>query len=192
MSNITKRALVVSLKRLLGQKPLAKITISDITEDCGINRMTFYYHFKDIFDLIEWACEDEARAALAGKKTYTTWQEGFLEIFRAVQENKPFIMNVYHSVSREQVENYLFQVTYGLIIGVVEEAASGMQVPQKDKEFLAHFYKYACVGLMLDWIRGGMKDDPALIVERLSTIIRGNIAAALERLRTDRPSNPPI
>ena len=70
MSNITKRALVASLKRLLGQKPLAKITISDITEDCGINRMTFYYHFKDIFDLIEWACEDEARAALAGKKTY--------------------------------------------------------------------------------------------------------------------------
>lgn len=192
MSNITKRALVASLKRLLGQKPLAKITISDITEDCGINRMTFYYHFKDIFDLIEWACEDEARAALAGKKTYTTWQEGFLEIFRAVQENKPFIMNVYHSVSREQVENYLFQVTYGLIIGVVEEAASGMQVPQKDKEFLAHFYKYAFVGLMLDWIRGGMKDDPELLVSRLSTIIRGNIAAALERLRTDRPSNPPI
>lgn len=46
MSQITKRALEQSLKNLLLKKPLNKITISDITEDCGINRMTFYYHFR--------------------------------------------------------------------------------------------------------------------------------------------------
>ena len=55
MSNVTKRALEQSLKNLLLKKPLTKITIGDITEDCGINRMTFYYHFKDIYDLVEWA-----------------------------------------------------------------------------------------------------------------------------------------
>ena len=48
MSDITKRALEASLKKLLLQKPLDKITINDIAEDCGISRMTFYYHFKDI------------------------------------------------------------------------------------------------------------------------------------------------
>ena len=48
MSQTTKRALEASLKKLLLQKPLNKITINDITEDCGVNRMTFYYHFKDI------------------------------------------------------------------------------------------------------------------------------------------------
>ena len=53
MSQITKRALEQSLKNLLLKKPLNKITISDITEDCGINRMTFYYHFQDIPALIE-------------------------------------------------------------------------------------------------------------------------------------------
>ena len=56
MSNITKQALEASLKRLLLQKPLTKITIADITEDCGVSRMTFYYHFQDIYDLVEWAC----------------------------------------------------------------------------------------------------------------------------------------
>ena len=55
MSQFTKRALEDSLKHLLLQKPLNKITINDIAEDCGINRMTFYYHFKDIYDLVEWA-----------------------------------------------------------------------------------------------------------------------------------------
>ena len=53
MSQVTKRALEQSLKNLLLKKPLTKITINDIAEDCGINRMTFYYHFKDIYDLVE-------------------------------------------------------------------------------------------------------------------------------------------
>ncbi len=187
MSQITKNALEASLKQLLLQKPLNKITISDITEDCGVNRMTFYYHFKDIYDLVEWSCMEDARRALGGKKTYDTWQEGFLQIFRAVQDNRPFIMNVYHSVSREQVETYLYEVTYHLLIGVVEEKAAGMSVRQEDKEFIAHLYKYAFVGILLDWIRGDMKADPQTIIDRLSLVMQGNVAAALERLRSDRP-----
>lgn len=70
MSQITKRALEQSLKRLLLQKPLNKITISDITDDCGISRMTFYYHFKDIYDLVEWACLQDASGALQEKRTH--------------------------------------------------------------------------------------------------------------------------
>ena len=75
MSQTTKRALEASLKHLLLQKPLDKITINDIAEDCGINRMTFYYHFKDIYDLVEWSCYEDASKALAGNKTYDTWQQ---------------------------------------------------------------------------------------------------------------------
>ena len=193
MSQVTKRALAASLKHLLLQKPLHKITINDIAEDCGINRMTFYYHFKDIYDLIEWTCEEDASRALAGQKTYDTWQQGLLQIFEAVQENKPFIMNVYHSVSREQVENYLYKLTYELLIGVVREKAEGMSVREEDQEFLATVYKYAFVGLMLDWIKNDMKGDPEVIVDRRAQVMYGNVAAALERLRIDKaPSNDAI
>ena len=101
MSNITKKALMESLKKLMLQKPLNKITINDLTADCGISRMAFYYHFRDIYDLVEWACLEESTKALQGKKTYETWQEGLLQIFEAVYENKPFIINAYHAVSRE-------------------------------------------------------------------------------------------
>ena len=73
MSQVTKRALEQSLKNLLLKKPLTKITINDIAEDCGINRMTFYYHFKDIYDLVEWSCLEDARRALEEKKTHDTW-----------------------------------------------------------------------------------------------------------------------
>ena len=186
MSNTTKLALEASLKKLLLKKPVDKITINDLTEDCGISRMAFYYHFKDIYDLVEWSCEEDASRALAGKKTYETWQQGLLQIFEAVQENKPFILNVYRSVSREQVENYLYKLTYDLLEGVVEEQARGMSVRSEDKAFIATLYKYMFVGLMLDWIRSDMKGDPQLLVDRLELVIHGNVSAALERLRIDK------
>lgn len=68
MSQFTKRALEDSLKHLLLQKPLNKITINDIAEDCGINRMTFYYHFKDIYDLVEWSCLRTPSGRWMGKR----------------------------------------------------------------------------------------------------------------------------
>ena len=186
MSQITKRALEASLKNLLAKRPLDKITVTDITEDCGINRMTFYYHFKDIYDLVEWTCEEDAAKALEGKKTYNTWQQGFLNIFYAVLENKPFIMNVYRSVSREQVEIYLYRVTYDLLIGVVNERSANMSVSEDDKKFIADFYKFAFVGIMLEWIKNDMKADPKQIVDRISNLIHGDITRALENCRTDR------
>ena len=70
-----------------------------------------------------------------------------------------------------------------LMIGVVEERAAGMSVRAEDKEFIAHFYKYAFVGLTLEWIRGGMKEAPAAIVERVSTVTHGGITNALEACR---------
>ena len=166
MPQFTKYALENSLKKLLLQKPLNKITINDITEDCGINRMTFYYHFKDIYDLVEWACLEDAQRALDGKKSYKTWQQGFVQIFQAVLENKPFIMNVYRCVSREQVERYLTPLTDNLLMGVVNELSADMVVREEDKAFISQVYSYAFVGLMLDWIKGEMKQEPEALVNR--------------------------
>lgn len=187
MSQTTKRALAASLKNLLLQKPLPKITINDIAEDCGISRMTFYYHFKDIYDLVEWTCAEDAARALEGKKTYDTWQEGFLNIFHAVHANKPLIMNVYRSVSRERIEQYLNPLIHSLILGVVEEKSAEMAVSMADQQFIASFYEYAFIGIMLEWIGNGMKEEPATIVERTNSVVRGNILRALESFRTDRP-----
>ena len=183
MSQVTKRALEQTLKNLLLKKPLTKITINDIAEDCGINRMTFYYHFKDIYDLVEWSCMEDARKALEENKTYDTWQQGFLQIFAAVLENKPFIMNVYRCVHQEQVEKYLKPLVDDLLLGVINEEAVGMTVREEDKDFIAQIYSYVFIGLMLDWIKDDMREDPKPIVERLARLIKGSIADALVRFR---------
>ena len=183
MSQVTKRALEQSLKNLLLKKPLSKITISDLTEDCGMNRMTFYYHFKDIYDLVEWACLRDAKRALDEKQTYDTWQQGFLQILEAVQANKPFIMNVYHCVHREQVELYLRPLVEDLILNVVNEEAEGLNVRDEDKTFIVQAYSYIFIGIMLDWIKEDMKEYPQEIVERLNKLIKGSIRASLTRFQ---------
>ena len=183
MSQVTKRALEQSLKNLLLKKPLSKITISDLTEDCGMNRMTFYYHFKDIYDLVEWSCLTDAKRALDEKKTYDTWQQGFLQILEAVQANKPFIMNVYHCVHREQVEIYLRPLVEDLILNVVNEEAGGLNVRDEDKTFIVQAYSYIFIGIMLDWIKEDMKENQQEIVERLNKLIKGSIRASLTRFQ---------
>ena len=183
MSQVTKRALEQSLKNLLTEKPLTKITISDITEDCGINRMTFYYHFKDIYDLVEWACLEDAKRALDEKKTYDTWQQGLLQIFEAVQENKPFILNVYRCVHREQVEKYLQPLVDQLMLDVIQEESASMVIREEDKQFIAKIYAYIFIGVMLDWIKDDMREAPQEIVARLVKLLRGSVTAALRRFR---------
>lgn len=186
MSQVTKKALENSLKKLLLEKPLSRITVKDITDDCGISRMSFYYHFRDVYDLVEWSCYEDASKALEGKKHYSDWKEGFYQIFLALIDNKPFILNVYHSVSREQIENYLFRLTFSLIYGVVEEQSKGLLVREEDKVFIANFYKYAFVGLVLDWIKNDMLKDPKALINELEIVVKGNIKGALERFRTDK------
>ena len=179
MSNTTKQALEASLKRMLLKKPLDKITIRDITEDCRISRMAFYYHFKDIYDLIEWVCVEDATRVLAGKKTYDTWQEGLLQIFEAVLENKAFVLNACRCISRDQMERFLFKLTYGLIRGVVDEKSQGVDISEEDKAFIAEFYKYSFVGIMLDWIKQGMQGDYQTIVQKVSTTMHGNVSNSI-------------
>ena len=186
MPNETKAALEESLKRLLLKKPLDKITITDLTTDCGISRMAFYYHFKDIYDLVEWSCVEDGAKALQGKKTSESWTEGLTQIFEAVLENKPFIMNVYRNVDRERMENYLYKLTYDLIAGVVEEKSKGLDLTEEDKKFIANFYKYGFVGIMIEWIQAGMKEDIEELVNKMSLTLHDTVTTSVQNFQQDK------
>ena len=180
MKENTKSLIADTFSQMLDKEDIDKITVTKLIAECHISRQTFYYHFKDIYDLVEWSCLEDAKRALQGKKTYDTWQEGILQIFEAVLENKPFILNAYHSVSREQIENYLFHLTYDLLKAVVEEKTAGMQIREEQKEFIANFYKYSFVGIMLDWIKQGMKEDYSEIVDNMALTLHGSITNSVQ------------
>ena len=180
MAQTTKRALEASLKKLLLKKPLNKITINDITEDCGVNRMTFYYHFKDIYDLVDWIMVEDAAKAQEGK-SFETWSEAFLDILNEIRDNKVLVQNVYRSISREQVEQYLYKMLDPTLHNFIDREATALSVQDADKQFVIDFYKYALVGMVLEWIRKDMKTEPEVMTERLNTMLHGDFHRALLR-----------
>ena len=119
-------------------------------------------------------------------KTYDTWQEGFLAIFHLLKKDEPFVVNIYHNAPRGYIYRYLYKVTYQLIYNVLEEKAADMVVREEDKAFIADFYKYGFVGLVLEWIDKGMKEDPKQIIERLNALIQGSFAHALNNAKLNR------
>lgn len=173
------------MKGLLEDRKLDKVTVVDIVEDCEVNRQTFYYHFKDIYDLVEWIFTSETMKLLDGNKSYATWQEGYLRAFEYARKNRNFMVNVYYSTGREYLMNFLYRETYELLMGVIEEKAQEeqVQVQEEDKAFIADFCKYGFVGLVMEWLRSGMKEDPKWIVKRLGCLIQGDISKAIEKFR---------
>ena len=186
MSYVTKQAMKTSLEKMLLAKPVNKITIADITNDCRISRMTFYYHFKDIYDLIVWSWMEKFVGALNDKKTYETWQEGFLEVFMVIKENRRYVENICDSISRERIEDYLYQLTYDLLIGVANDKAVGMNVNESDKKFIAEFYKYAFVGILIDWFENRMTEDPKQLVIKVNDLIEGSFHKYLNTYNSAR------
>ena len=132
MSDITRKAIADSLKSLLSERPLSRITVMDIASRCGISRMTFYYHFRDIYDLVGWIISSDITSILSGRKTHDTWQEGFLSIFHAVEKNHVFVFNVYNSMSREQLERSLTGPVTELLLSVLmeTETAHHLAIPE--------------------------------------------------------------
>ena len=89
-------------------------------------------------------------------------------------------MNAYRALSREQIENYLFMLTHNLLMGVVEEKSKGLDITEGEKSFIADFYKYGFVGVMLDWIGKGMKEDYTEITDRMSVTLDGSITNSIQ------------
>ncbi|MCJ7690256.1 MAG: TetR family transcriptional regulator C-terminal domain-containing protein [Clostridiaceae bacterium] len=179
MTQITKKALAESLKKQMQITPLAKITVNDVVNECGLNRRTLYYNFHDIYDLLEWNFKTEVKEVLGENKTCKTWEKGLLQILNYLQENRKMVFNTYKSIDRDSLENHLYNEIFNLILAVVNELAKDLNVSDEDKKHVAEFYKIIFAGIVIDWIKNNMVEDPVEIVNNLDKIISGDIRRAL-------------
>lgn len=179
--NLTKNAIMTSLVKLLNEKPLDKITVKDIVEDCGINRNTFYYHYHDIYDPLKDIFNIETKKALELAGAHSNWQDSFLYSAQFILNNKRAVYHVYSSVERDQLERYMYNVVGAIMTHYVRREAEGLDAAEEDIELLAMFYKHAIVGIYNEWIQRGLKGDPEEVILRISRLLDGNIRSSLER-----------
>lgn len=187
-SLLTKNALARSLKKLMLTTPLNKITIQQLTADCGVTRHTFYNHFQDIYELLGWIYKLEVIEGLDQYCCIAGWKQGFLSVLRYTVDNKTICLNTFHSLGREHLEQFLYGVIYRVMIRVVEELdereGAGRQliteqVRRQARLDFADFYTLAILEQVIHWLRAGANTDPAGIVDKVARIMDGSIARGL-------------
>lgn len=180
MKKKTDQAIAEALKTLLAKKPLNKITISDIANECGVNRMTFYYHYRDVYDLIETICDECVARAMEGKKNVTDWQDGIRILMDSMREDKDFFIGVFHSVENEKITDYI----YNAIAGVLREGLKSLTIPdgvsEDEIQMAVDFYAYAFTGLLMRWVRNGMTEDVDTLVDGMAKIGKNGLTRAFE------------
>ena len=191
MSQVTKRALEQSLKNLLLKKPLTKITVGDITDDCGINRMTFYYHFNDIYALLKWTLEEEAIEVVKQFDIMVNTEETFRFIMNYVEENKHIINCAYDSMGYEELKRFFDTDVKGLLISTIQngEEKLNVSVDPSFKEFLAKFYTEAAAGILIDWIKNRVSQDKETVLKNLLLIYQVSIPEILKAAQTTKKEN---
>ena len=115
MSDLTKKALAEALKNRLSKTTLKNITIKDLTDDCGLNRQTFYYHFRDIYDLMEWTLENDIRDYLSDISDFSEdsliieWKESIYHLYQFLYSRKKQILHAYDPINKTYYENFLLK-----------------------------------------------------------------------------------
>lgn len=159
MPNFTRRAIKESFLKLLNQRPLNKITVKDIVEDCGINRNSFYYHFEDIPALVEDILIEQVATLTKTHPTLGSVEEGFDTIVGYLTENKRAVYNIYNSLSRDVCEQNLMEVCEYIVRTYLGALLEGRAISEEDKAVLLRYHKCACFGSIIDWLNSGMKNE---------------------------------
>ncbi|MBO7675489.1 MAG: TetR/AcrR family transcriptional regulator C-terminal domain-containing protein [Atopobiaceae bacterium] len=183
-SQITRRAIAAALKQLLESTPFDRVTVTALASLCGINRQTFYYHFRDIYDLIGWIVEDRMRTLLDDKNVsipkdaeviiaacLTALKEERELVTRLLRSTDPVIINLI-------LQNHLGKIIENSLDAIYEQS----HVTEDDRRIVSSF----CVGGFLNtvyvWIDKGMREDPRVLAQRLATIICTGLSSVIPLL----------
>ena len=167
MSKITKKALEAAFSALLVERTLSKITVADIANKAGVNRHTFYYHYRNIDDLIVNSVKDAVDSIYSADES-----EGFSGFLRYVYSRKQHMLSIMHSSSREQYIRAIMERMYIYVGNYVDAHYPDSASTDYERDFVIRFYLHGMIGIFIDWMDGGMVDPPEKISEVLHKVLK--------------------
>ena len=186
MASLTRKAIMESFIRLLDERPLNKISVKDIVEDCGINRNTFYYYFTDIPTLVEEIVRDEADRIVLTAEGISSLEECVDAAMRLSREHRRAIWHIYNSANRSIYERYLLAICGHVVKAFIDNVAGDRAISDEDRSIIIQGYKCELFGLITDWLSHGMPEDMEARVLRLCELRRGMTEELIERAAGER------
>ena len=171
MSGFTKEIIAKTFTELLDEKPMSKITVKDIVERCGVNRNTFYYHFKDIYDLVEWSCLEDIPDVvefilkkkwdeiLEHPQDRASILECMEEMADLVRNNRKVMLNVYRSLKKDTFLFYMNEISNYIIMEYFRKNADQFDLDEGEIQILIQYYKCLFMGFLMEWLDNNLKSD---------------------------------
>ncbi|MBR2521793.1 MAG: TetR family transcriptional regulator C-terminal domain-containing protein [Coriobacteriales bacterium] len=158
MANYTQNLILETFENMLERMPLEKITVTELTKECNIGRNTFYYHYEDIYALL-----DDALLKMLGLYENTIqggdWKSVMKSLLYACRENKRVVYHIYHSLSRDRLEQYVFSRTDNSAYNFISQIAEERGVDPERTAAVADIVKYSIIGFILRFFWNDMRDD---------------------------------
>ena len=154
-SNLTKSALSAAMKELMAKHPMEKIKIGDIVGLCNMNRQSFYYHFRDKYDLVNWIYYTEFVEKIQNSLEDLGWEliEKMCEFF---YENRAFYSNALRVKGQNSFSEYFDEVMHPLIHSQIKDTFKD----EPNQEFCAIFFADAIRVSITKWLLRGAKISP--------------------------------
>lgn len=169
----TKKSLSASLKRHMKTEPLNRITVQQLIEDCNLNRKTFYYHFRDIYDLLHWTFTEESVGVIKRFNLTNDMESAIDFIMDYVDENRNVLNCALDSLGRDLLKKFFYndfiEVVRALILDL--ENKLGSSLPNDFREFLCAFYTEATAGVLCEWIKNSDNHDRNTTKENITFIM---------------------
>lgn len=186
MAKQTQKFIMSTFMQLLENESLDKITVRDIVEECEINRNTFYYHYSDIYDLLDDVFRVEAEKFLEQDvDDNTTFGEEYARAAQFVLKYRKAIFHIYDSKKRDVLENYLETLAFSFINRFVKKESEGYGLSDDDVNYITGFYTHAIVGNTIEWIKRKLPSGQERFIERTAGTFNVTVKDMIEQCVKD-------
>lgn len=184
MANFTQKAIKESLLKLLTERPLNKITVKDIVEDCGINRNSFYYHFQDIPSLITEIITDESKRIMEEYPTIESLDKALEVALEFALKYRKACLHIFNSVNRDFLESELLKICEHTIRTYFQTVPSAIaeNLTSEDRELFIKLFVADSFGIIMMWLINDMNSDIMDDFKRLSKLRAGVDETVIRRI----------
>ena len=148
MANYTEKAIFRAFEELLEEKPFDKITVSAIVSKSEVSANTFYYHFQDIYDLLDKWLDRKKNQFFAMTQLTGSWTDRLKVLLHAMQENPKLVYHVSDSITRERLERYVFTSIESQFYDLIGEKTAAMEITDETRKMMTSFF--CCSGRKWD------------------------------------------
>lgn len=162
-----KALIAESFKVLAVRKPIEKITIREITDRAGVIRVTFYNHFQDKYELLEWICREEIVEPMKLLLWNDMEEEALTFMFNSILKNKEFYLHAAHLEGQNSFEEIVRNCFAEIIMEYLRDKGTGKKRRYEwlTPERVGAFYAQSLSYILISWIRSGMQEPPERMVE---------------------------